>query len=156
MDVHEGGRGRRSVSVGTACKWVHRFRAEGESGLADRSSTPTRQPRRTSDERVPAIAARRRVCMTAARIADVLPMPLSTVSGILMRIGLGKLSRLEPPEPPNRDERRHPGELIHIDVTKLGRSQGGAGHLITGHKHTTLAAIASARSAGSTCTSVRR
>jgi hypothetical protein len=102
MDVHEGGRGRRSVSVGTACKWVHRFRAEDESGLADRSSTPTRQPRRTSDERVPAIAALRRVRMTAARIADVLSMPLSTVSGILMRIGLGKLSRLEPPEPPNR------------------------------------------------------
>jgi transposase InsO family protein len=63
-------------------------------------------------------------------------MPLSTVSGILTRIGLGKLSRLEPPEPPNRYERRHPGELIHIDVKKLGRIQAGAGHRVTGHRHT--------------------
>ena len=74
--------------------------------------------------------------MTGAQIAEVLSMPLSTVSGILTRIGLGKLSRLEPPEPPNRYERRHPGELIHIDVKKLGRIQGGAGHRITGRKHT--------------------
>jgi hypothetical protein len=85
---------------------------------------------------VPAIAALRRVRLTSARIADVLSTPLSIVSGVLMRIGLGKLSRLAPPEPPNRDERRHPGELIHIDVTKPGRIQGGAGHLVTGHKHT--------------------
>jgi transposase InsO family protein len=74
--------------------------------------------------------------MTGAQIAEVLEMPLSTVSGILTRIGLGKLSRLEPPEPPNRYERRHAGELIHVDVKKLGRIQGGAGHRITGRKHT--------------------
>jgi hypothetical protein len=73
---------------------------------------------------VQAIAALRRLRMTGAQIAEVLSMPLSTVSGILTRIGLGKLSRLEPPEPPNRYERRHPGELIHIDVNKLGRIQG--------------------------------
>ena len=124
------------VSVRTARKWVRRYRAEGEAGLVDRPSTPTRQPTRTSDECVQAIAALRRLRMTGAQIAEVLSMPLSTVSGILTRIGLGKLSRLEPPEPPNRYERRHPGELIHVDVKKLGRIQGGAGHRVTGRKHT--------------------
>jgi transposase InsO family protein len=124
------------VSVRTARKWVRRYRAEGEAGLVDRPSTPLRQPTRTSEERVQAIAALRRVRLTGAQIAEALSMPLSTVSGILTRIGLGKLSRLEPPEPPNRYERRHPGELIHVDVKKLGRIQGGAGHRVTGHKHT--------------------
>ena len=70
----------------------------------------------------------RRVRMTAAEIAEVLGMALSTVSRWLKRIGLGKRSRLEPPEPPNRYERRHPGELVHVDVKKLGRiSEEGAG-----------------------------
>jgi transposase InsO family protein len=124
------------VSVRTARKWVRRYRAEGEAGLFDRSSTPTRQPTRTSEQRVQAIAALRRLRMTGAQIAELLSMPLSTVSGIVTRIGLGKLSRLEPPEPPNRYERRHAGELIHVDVKKLGRIQGGAGHRVTGRKHT--------------------
>jgi transposase InsO family protein len=61
-------------------------------------------------------------------------MPLSTVSAVLTRIGLGRLSRLEPPEPPNRYERKRPGELVHIDVKKLGRISGGAGHRITGDR----------------------
>jgi transposase InsO family protein len=72
--------------------------------------------------------------MTRAQIAECLSMPLSKVSGILQRIGLGRLSRLEPPEPPNRYERSHPGEVIHIDVKKLGRVQGGAGHCGTGNR----------------------
>jgi transposase InsO family protein len=72
--------------------------------------------------------------MTGPEIAEVLGMACSTVSGILKRIGLGKLSRLEPPEPPNRYERRHAGELLHIDVKKLGRIEGGAGHRITGKR----------------------
>jgi transposase InsO family protein len=124
------------VSVRTAGKWVRRYRADGDAGLVDRPSTPRRQPTRTSEERVQAIAALRRVRLTGAQIADALSMPLSTVSGILARIGLGKLSRLDAPEPPNRYERRHPGELIHVDVKKLGRIQGGAGHRVTGHRHT--------------------
>ncbi len=81
-----------------------------------------------------AIAALRRLRMTGAQIAECLSMPLSTVSGILQRIGLGKLSRLEPPEPPNRYQRRHAGELIHIDVKKLGRIERGAGHRVTGNR----------------------
>ena len=122
------------VSVRTARKWVRRYLADGEAALLDRSSTPHHQPTRTSEDRVQAIAALRRLRMTGAQIAEVLEMPLSTVSGILQRIGLGKLSRLEAPEPPNRYERRHPGELIHIDIKKLGRIENGAGHRITGNR----------------------
>ena len=122
------------VSVRTARKWVRRYLADGEAALLDRSSTPHHQPTRTSEGRVQAIAALRRLRMTGAQIAEVLVMPLSTVSGILQRIGLGKLSRLEAPEPPNRYERRHPGELIHIDIKKLGRIENGAGHRITGNR----------------------
>ena len=73
--------------------------------------------------------------MTAAEIAEILALPLSTVSLWLKRIGLGKRSRLEPPEPPNRYERRHPGELVHVDIKKLGRiSARGAGHRVIGHR----------------------
>jgi transposase InsO family protein len=72
--------------------------------------------------------------MTAAEIAECLGMATSTVSAVLKRIGLGKLSRLDPLEPPNRYERRHPGELLHIDVKKLGKING-AGHRVTGHRH---------------------
>ncbi len=122
------------VSDRTAAKWVRRCRAEGPAGLVDRSSVPVLQPTRTSEDRVAAIAALRRVRLTGAQIAMALSMPLSTVSGILTRIGLGKLSRLEPPEPPNRYERRTPGELIHIDVKKLGRIRGGAGHRMSGNR----------------------
>ncbi len=122
------------VSGRTAAKWVRRYREEGPVGLADRSSVPELQPTRTAPERVAAIAALRRVRLTGAQIALALSMPLSTVSGILTAIGLGKLSRLEPPEPPNRYERRTPGELIHIDVKKLGRIVSGAGHRVTGNR----------------------
>jgi transposase InsO family protein len=109
------------VSERTCWKWVGRYRCEGERGLLDRSSAPARVPHRTPEDRVRAIAALRRLWMTAAEIAEVLSMPLSTVSAVLARIGLGKRSRLEPPEPPNRYERSAPGELVHVDVKKLAR-----------------------------------
>jgi len=121
------------VSARTASKWVARFRAEGERGLCDRSSRPCRSPHATSGERVEAIAILRRLRFTAAEISQALRMPLSTVSVVLRRIGLGKLSRLEPPEPPNRYQRRHPGELVHIDVKKLARIDG-AGHRVHGDR----------------------
>jgi len=123
------------TSSKTCGKWVARFRAQGECGLLDRSCAPKKIPHRTDPEREQVIAALRRVRMTGAEIAMVLGMPLSTVSAVLARIGLGKLSRLEPPEPPNRYERARPGELIHIDVKKLGRIGAlGAGHRVTGAK----------------------
>src|SRR4051812_22459295 len=115
------------VSTRTASKWVARYRTKGELGLYDRSSAPHRVPGRTPEQHVITIAALRRLRMTAAEIAEVLEMALSTVSAVLLRIGLGKRSRLEPPEPANRYERRRPGELIHVDIKKLGRIQGGAG-----------------------------
>jgi transposase len=110
-----------AVSERTAAKWPGRYRAEGRAGLRDRSSAPRRSPRRTPAERVRAIELLRRLPMTAAEIAEVLRMPLATVSAILKRIGLGKRSRLGPAEPPNRYERAQPGELPHIDVNKLAR-----------------------------------
>ena len=121
------------ISERTVAKWVARYRAEGEAGLIDRSSAPGSVPHRTPEDRVQAIAALRRLRMTGAEIAICLGMPLSTVSAVLARIGLGKLSRLEPPEPPNRYERARPGELIHIDVKKLGRIRG-AGHRVSGQR----------------------
>ena len=123
------------VSVRTARKWVRRFEAEGEVGLLDRSSRPHRSPTATSEERVQLIVQLRRGCrMTGAQIAETLDMPLKTVQGILTRIGLGKLWRLER-EQTVRYERSKPGELIHVDVKKLGRIRGGAGHRITGRQH---------------------
>src|SRR6266542_1184149 len=119
------------VSVRTVSKWLACYRAEGEEGLLDHSSAPRSIPHRTPEERVQAIAALRRLRMTAAEIAECLRMPLSTVSAVLTRIGLGKRSRLEPPEPANRYERKRPGELLHVDVKKLGRIRG-AGHRVTG------------------------
>jgi len=122
------------VSERTAAKWVGRYRAEGEIGLWDRSSAPHSVPSRTPEPRVEAIAALRRLRMTGPEIAEALEMAGSTVSAVLARIGLGKLSRLEPPEPPNRYERSRPGELIHIDVKKLGVIAKGAGHRISGNR----------------------
>jgi transposase InsO family protein len=115
------------VSDRTCSKWVKRYRSEGEAGLLDRSSAPSLIPHRTPEDRVEVIVVLRRLRMTGAEIAFCLGMALSTVSAVLGRVGLGKLSRLEPPEPPNRYERRHAGELLHVDVKKLGRIQGGAG-----------------------------
>jgi transposase len=116
------------VSERTCSKWVRRYRVEGEPGLHDRSSAPKSIPHRTPGELVEAIAALRRLRMTGAEIAFCLTIALSTVSAVLQRIGLGKLSRLEPPEPPNRYERRQAGELLHIDIKKLGRIPAGGGH----------------------------
>ena len=122
------------VSERTAAKWLARWRAEGEIGLQDRSSAPHTVPSRTPESRVEAIAALRRLRMTGPEIAELLEMASSTVSAVLDRLGLGKLSRLEPPEPPNRYERKHAGELIHIDVKKLVRIERGAGHRVTGKR----------------------
>jgi len=123
------------ISERSARKWRNRWRREGEAGLLDRSSAPKRVPSRLPADRLAAIEALRRLRMTAAEIAEVLGMALSTVSRWLARIGLGKRSALAPPEPPNRYERKRPGELIHVDIKKLARiSAKGAGHRVTGNR----------------------
>jgi transposase InsO family protein len=119
------------VSERTAGKWVARYRADGQAGLLDRSSAPRVVANRTDEGRIEAIAALRRLRFTGPELAQLLGMPLSTVSGILTRIGMGKLGRLGL-EPARRYERARPGELIHIDVKKLGRIQGAAGKRVRG------------------------
>jgi transposase InsO family protein len=120
------------VSVRCARKWIGRYRLEGEAGLRDRSSAPRRVANRTAEERVELIVKLRRLRFTAAEIAELLGMALSTVSGILTRSGIGRLGRLGL-EQPQRYERARPGELIHIDVKKLGRVRG-VGHRISGSR----------------------
>jgi transposase InsO family protein len=122
------------TSARTCGKWVSRYRAARELGLLDRSSAPRRVANRTDERRIEAIAALRRLRFTGPEIAELLQMPGSTVSGILTRIGMGRLGRLGL-EVAERYERERPGELVHIDVKKLGRIQGGAGHRVSGRKH---------------------
>ena len=107
------------VSERTCYRWLVRFDA-GEP-MTDRSSAPKRVPGRTSPELVALIEQLRRYRKTSVQIAAELGLATSTVCAVLARLGLNRLSQLEPPEPPNRYCRRHPGELIHIDVKKLGR-----------------------------------
>jgi transposase InsO family protein len=121
------------VSVRCARKWVGRYRLEGEQGLHDRSSAPKRVANRTAPERVEVVLALRRLRFTAAEIAETLGMALSTVSVLLARAGMGRLGRIGL-EQPVRYERARPGELVHIDVKRLGRIEGGAGKRVTAIK----------------------
>ena len=123
--------GLQEVSKPTARKWARRHAAEGELGLLDRPSAAKRVWNRTPEDRIEAICALRRLRFTGAEIAELLEMPETTVSGILTRVGLGRLGRIGL-EPPRRYEKQRPGELVHVDVKKLGRIVGGAGHRIAG------------------------
>jgi transposase InsO family protein len=118
------------LSERRAYVWLARWRA-GDRELADRSSTPKRIANRTPARVEATIEQLRRLPMTSTAIAVKLKMAVSTVGAVLARIGLHRLSRLEPLEPPNRYCRRHPGELIHIDIKKLGRFRR-PGHRVTG------------------------
>jgi transposase InsO family protein len=120
------------VSVRCARMWVSWSRAAGLAALVDRSSAPRRVANRTPPDRIEAIVKLRQLRFTAAEIAETLGMALSTVSGILTRIGLGRLGRLGL-EKPVRYERSRPGELLHVDVKKLGRV-AGIGHRISGNR----------------------
>jgi transposase InsO family protein len=113
----------------TCYRWLARFDA-GEP-LTDRSSAPGTVPARTPAETEAVIESLRRRRWTSTRIAAELDLATSTVCAVLARLGLNRLSKLEPPEPPNRYCRRHPGELVHVDVKKLGRFDR-PGHRVTG------------------------
>jgi len=117
----------------TVAKWVERFRAEGVDGLRDRSSRPHSLPSQTPVATCTAIEALRRERHTGKQIAAEVGVSPATVSRILRRLGLNRLSALEPAEPIRRYEREHPGELIHIDIKKLGKFNR-IGHRITGDR----------------------
>jgi transposase InsO family protein len=119
------------ISERTARKWLARFRAEGPAGLVDRSSAPKTVANRTDEQTVAAICALRRLRFSGPELAELLDVPSSTVSAVLKRCGMGKLGRLGLAAV-ERYERERPGELIHIDIKKLGRIEGGAGKRITG------------------------
>ena len=121
------------VSPKTVRKWRDRHATEGESGLADRSSRPHRSPGQLSQHRRDEILALRRQRLTGPAIARRLSRPISTVSLVLRRAGLGRLSALDPKPTIIRYQREQPGELIHIDIKKLGRIDG-IGHRITGDR----------------------
>jgi transposase InsO family protein len=117
----------------TVRKWVDRYRREGLMGLQDRSSRPHRLYRPTAQAVVEQVERMRRQRHTGKHIAAELGISPATVSRVLRRLGLNKLSALEPAEPIRRYEREHPGELVHLDIKKLGRIDG-VGHRITGDR----------------------
>ena len=121
------------VSIRTAYRWLYRHRRGGERRLHDRSSAPRRCPRRTPQPQIMRIEQLRRERMTGPAIARSLGMARSTVGLVLRRLGLGKLKHLEPKPPVIRYERERPGEMIHLDIKKLGRFEA-AGHRITGDR----------------------
>ncbi len=121
------------VSARTVWKWLKRHREEGPAGLHDRRSTAHRRPHAVGAAWVAMIERLRRLRLTALQIAERLKLARSTVSGVLKRLGLGRLALLEPAEPPRRYERKAPGELIHLDTKKLGRFNR-IGHRITGDR----------------------
>jgi transposase InsO family protein len=138
-EVVESGRSLRSVaadfrvSARTVGKWVRRYREEGVDGLADRSCRPRRSPRATTGDRVRRVIELRHQRLTCRHIAHLCGISPATVARILRRAGLNRLKALEPREPTRRYERQHPGELIHLDIKKLGRFQR-PGHRVTGNR----------------------
>lgn len=135
---HAGGRPVRQiaeefgVSVGTVHKWLRRFREGGRAALVNGASAPARRPGRLADDRIALILdLRRRFRMTAAAIADRLGLARATVARWLARHGLGRLGALDPEPPVRRYQRERPGELIHVDIKKLGRFDR-PGHRRTG------------------------
>jgi transposase InsO family protein len=121
------------VSPRTAYKWLSRFEVEGPEGLLDRSSRPKNSPTQVPAEWQKLVVELRRFRMTGAAIAKRLGIPRPTVARILKRHGLERLKKLDPPVPVRRYERTRPGELVHLDIKKLGRVRG-VGHRITGRR----------------------
>jgi len=124
---------KHGVSAVTARKWLGRYLTDGAAGLLDKSSRPQRSPRAIEPHVALAIVELRRKLMLQARIASYMGVSKATVSRVLRRAGLSRLSDLGPQEPVQRYEREHPGELLHIDIKKLGRFDK-VGHRITGDR----------------------
>lgn len=126
------------VSARTVYKWLARYRSEGAAGLQDRSSAARRHPHALSPAWVALVRMLRHTKLVAAEIAQQLPLARSTVSAVLARMGLGRLRWLTPPEPVQRYQWERPGEMVHVDIKKLGRF-ARAGHRVTGQRHTASA-----------------
>jgi transposase InsO family protein len=124
---------KHGVSAVTARKWLGRYLADGASGLLDKSSRPAKSPRAIAPGVALAIVELRRKLLLQAHIASYMGVSKATVSRVLRRAGLSRLSDLRPDEPVQRYEREHPGELLHIDIKKLGRFDK-AGHRVTGDR----------------------
>jgi transposase InsO family protein len=122
-----------AVTPKVVARWVARFQAEGSAGMADRSSRPKTSPKRTAAAVAGAIAALRRQRLTGEHIAKQTGVSPATVSRVLARAGLSRLKDIEPAEPVRRYERDEPGDMIHIDIKKLGRFER-VGHRITGDR----------------------
>ena len=123
------------ISTRTVYKWLARYRAEGARGLEDRSSIARRHPHALPPAWIALVRLMRHAKLVAAEIAAQLPVARSTVGAVLRRIGLGRLRELTPPKPVQRYEWQRPGELVHLDIKKLGRFTR-AGHRVTGRRHT--------------------
>jgi len=121
------------VSVRTAYKWLRRYRQEGITGLYDRSSRPRHCPHQTSAHRHQEIVRLRRLRRTYRQISRQLGVSQSTVGRVLPKLGLNRLSALEPAQPVNRYQHEHPGDLLHLDIKKLGRFKR-PGHRVTGNR----------------------
>lgn len=121
------------VSRRTAHKWLARFKVEGAAGLADRSCRPHRSPAACPPEQIRQFEQRRRQRIPLWRIARESGRSLATVARHMKRLGLARLTALQPPEPVRRYERAAPGELLHLDTKRLGRIRG-VGHRITGER----------------------
>ena len=121
------------VSVKTAYKWLTRYRQEGITGLYDRSSRPRHCPHQTSAHRHQEIVRLRRLRRTYRQISRQLGVSQSTVGRVLPKLGLNRLSALEPAQPVNRYQHETPGDLLHLDIKKLGRFKR-PGHRVTGNR----------------------
>lgn len=124
---------REGVSLPTARKWLGRYLAEGESGLMDRSSRPRRSPRSIKPATALLIVELRKRRLIQSRIARSVGVSISTVSRVLARAGISRLAQLDPSDPVVRYEHANPGDLLHLDIKKLGRIHK-TGHRITGDR----------------------
>ena len=124
------------LSVRSVAKWLRRYREEGVPGLVDRTSRPRSSPTATSETLRRRVLELRQKRLVGREISETTGLPRATVSRILRKAGAGRLRSLQPPVPPNRYELPNPGDLLHIDIKKLGRIVGGPGHRAHGDRRT--------------------
>ncbi len=143
LELHQpvaGVAAERGISERTVRKWLVRYRSEGAAGLRDRSCRPHRSPRATPAAVVALVVGLRRQRWTGARIAPAVALSRATVGRLLRRLGLARLGQLDPQLPTRRYERARPGDLLHVDIKKLGRI-GRIGHRITGDRRSRVRGI---------------